>query len=155
MDALKDAIRKSPITAKLLADHLKVSLPATFPEDAQRDSFAVAASTVFVARCGMLWKPSEVTSWFRSALNNTFGRSESDHDHSLTVSLITTYPLGSQAPLYRHVLLSDLPGLNVAFPRELSMHLNSFDPCPPEFFEDSSGNGVIRELISRIGSMFR
>jgi hypothetical protein len=89
----------------------------------------------------MLWKGAE--GWFLGALKAVSRSSQSKN----------YWPLSAQVAIYRHALLSDLPSLNVAFPATLSSHLNSFDPCPPEFFEEGSDDGLVAGIISRLRSM--
>ncbi len=117
--------------------------PASIAETGTEDVFTVAASKIFVARCGMLWRGSE--EWFKLALKQV---SSVDSD-------ITSAPMSAQVSIYRHALLSDVPNLNVAFPPALSMHLNAFDPCPPEFFEEGNEGGLLGGLITRIRSLLQ
>ena len=138
-----EAIKQNTSTAKQLAAHLKVTWPGSLGAT-EEDAFSAAVSKIFVARCGMLWKGS-AEGWFKAALSKV---------NSVAITIPSSAPLSAQVSVYRHVLLSDLPGLSVAFPPALSMHLNSFDPCPPEFFEDGGAEGgLLGSLISRIRSM--
>lgn len=145
-----EAIKRVPGTVQLLATQLKVSLPSGFEslfavslKDFEGDLAGVAASKIFVSRCEVLWKDPEVSAWLRSGLNRVVLQQEGGVLPTISVSAA---PMSAQVAIYRHALLSDLPALKVSFPPSLSSQLNSFDPCPPEYYESDAVGGILGRL---------
>jgi hypothetical protein len=137
-EALCEAISYSPGTAKILLQALnsQISDNTLSCESFESDHAQIGAATIFVSRCLSLWKPTNIKKWFESVVASIASKS-SESSTSLNFSIL---PLYYQVSIYRHSLLSDLAQLNIAIPTKVSSisSLNSYDPLPPECFEDTA-----------------
>lgn len=149
-EILVELILAHPFTANLLAESLKVRIPSSWTsaysavrERCDQDTVCVSASKLFVARSLPIWKRPDVESWFLGGLALITAM-----DPSGVADLSQAIPQHEHLSIYRHSVLSDLTGVNIAIPPAVIKAcggIHSHDPLCPEIFEDSQ-NGIIQRL---------
>lgn len=150
---LSEAFSKCPGTGRLLLQALKLKpipeTPTAF-NDFESDFSQVGASKIFISRCLSLWKAPSIQKWMEQAAAGSIS-----YDPANFVDF-RSVPLIYQVSIYRHSLLSDLPALNVAIPKEITSFssLDSFDPLPPENFDEEKASGSFKSLLQSFTSLF-